>query len=469
MDKKVLFMTWAHNAEKTLRMAIDSILSQTYTNFVYLVLDNASTDGTGDIIGEYAVRDKRVRHLSSDVNVFNIFHNVQLIDEEYDWFAVLDADDEYAPDFLEKTMAFAEEENLDIVCCGSEHVDAYTLKVTGSLNISGNKVFGDGASSWCNYMDYHYYSLSVWGKLISRSVMRLIDFKYLEKTFEFSSGLEDRYFGLEVFKHAGRIGILGVLLHRYYTYANSAVRTLRPGRFHSHLLVYRAGRDFLLKKCGDISEENGKHLLLSFVGSVAFTIKLTIADSHLTFYEKAKEIDDILKHEQIQTIFSERLISESLLDQFICGDIFNWMITRPEYNEPKASKAIAGLIGAMFNYVLRKYPLMGGVSHGLAYALPGAVRSVIKGDYTEALERFISDSQYTEIADADTEAYILLGQNLAAAAGDAAAYIHFKKVWASYLLDCSRNDEAVKVLDEFEPLATGDGDFALLRERLGGK
>jgi hypothetical protein len=123
----------------------------------------------------------------------------------------------------------------------------------------------------------------------------------------------------------------------------------------------------------------------------------------------------------------------------------------------------------MFNYVLRKNPLMGGVSQGLAHALPGAVRSVIQGDYAGALERFISESRNAEIAEADTEAYILFGQNLAAAAGDAAAYIHFKKVWASYLLDCSRNDDAVKVLDEFEPLAPGDGDFALLRERLGGK
>jgi glycosyltransferase involved in cell wall biosynthesis len=469
MNKKVLFMTWAHNAEKTLRMAMDSILSQTHTNFVYLVLDNASTDGTGDIIREYAARDPRVRHLHSDVNIFNIFHNVQLIDEEYDWFAVLDADDEYSPDFLEKTLAFAEEEDLDIVCCGSEHVDAYTLKVTGSLNISGNKIFGDGASSWCNYMDYHFYSLSVWGKLISRSVMRIIDFKTLEDTLEFSSGLEDRYFGLEMFKHAKRIGILGVLLHRYYTYANSAVRTFRPGRFHSYLLTYHAGKDFLLKKCGEISEENGQHLLLSFVGSAAFTVKLVVADSHLTFYEKAKEFHDILTHEQIQTVFSERLIPESLLDRFICGDILNWIITQAEYNGPEATKAIAGLIGAMFNYVLRKYPLMHGVSPGLARALPGAVRSVIQGDYAGALERFISESQDTEIAETDTEAYIIFGQNLAAAAGDAAAYIHFKKVWASYLLDCSRNDDAVKVLDEFEPLVPGDEDFAMLRERLGGK
>ena len=51
---KVVVWTQAYNAEKTLRRAMDSILQQTYTDFEYYVLNNASTDGTGAIIEEYA-------------------------------------------------------------------------------------------------------------------------------------------------------------------------------------------------------------------------------------------------------------------------------------------------------------------------------------------------------------------------------------------------------------------------------
>ena len=71
-----------------------------------------------------------------------------------------------------------------------------------------------------------------------------------------------------------------------------------------------------------------------------------------------------------------------------------------------------------------------------------------------------------EIADDDAEAYILLGQNLSAAAENAGTYIHFKKIWVSYLLDCSRNEEASRELDEIERLLPGDQGFAALRERL---
>jgi glycosyltransferase involved in cell wall biosynthesis len=48
--RQVVFFTQAYNAEKTLRRAVDSILAQTYTNFVYYIVDNGSTDGTGEMI-----------------------------------------------------------------------------------------------------------------------------------------------------------------------------------------------------------------------------------------------------------------------------------------------------------------------------------------------------------------------------------------------------------------------------------
>ncbi|MCX4304592.1 MAG: glycosyltransferase family A protein [Acetatifactor sp.] len=52
--------TCAYNSEKTLKRAIESILNQTYEDFEYHILDNGSTDCTGEIIREYASRDKRI-------------------------------------------------------------------------------------------------------------------------------------------------------------------------------------------------------------------------------------------------------------------------------------------------------------------------------------------------------------------------------------------------------------------------
>ena len=60
--------TCAYNAEKTLRRAMDSVLNQTYGELTYYVLDNGSTDRTGEILREYAEKDSRVVPFFNKIN-----------------------------------------------------------------------------------------------------------------------------------------------------------------------------------------------------------------------------------------------------------------------------------------------------------------------------------------------------------------------------------------------------------------
>ena len=50
-----------YNTEKYLHRCIDSILSQTFTDFEVLLIDDGSTDSSGEICDEYAAKDSRVR------------------------------------------------------------------------------------------------------------------------------------------------------------------------------------------------------------------------------------------------------------------------------------------------------------------------------------------------------------------------------------------------------------------------
>lgn len=50
-----------YNAEKTLRKCINSILEQTYPNYELLLIDDGSSDQSGNICDEYAVKDYRVQ------------------------------------------------------------------------------------------------------------------------------------------------------------------------------------------------------------------------------------------------------------------------------------------------------------------------------------------------------------------------------------------------------------------------
>ena len=52
-----------YNAEKYLKRCVDSILRQTFTDFELILVDDGSTDSSGDICDGYMIQDKRVRVL----------------------------------------------------------------------------------------------------------------------------------------------------------------------------------------------------------------------------------------------------------------------------------------------------------------------------------------------------------------------------------------------------------------------
>ena len=57
-NPKVSLIMKVYNGERYLREAIDSILAQTFCDFELLILDDGSTDGSADVVGEYS--DERI-------------------------------------------------------------------------------------------------------------------------------------------------------------------------------------------------------------------------------------------------------------------------------------------------------------------------------------------------------------------------------------------------------------------------
>ena len=64
----------AYNAEKTIEQAIDSVLSQTYTNFELLVVNDCSKDRTAELVKGIAATDGRVRLISNVKNSVCLTH-----------------------------------------------------------------------------------------------------------------------------------------------------------------------------------------------------------------------------------------------------------------------------------------------------------------------------------------------------------------------------------------------------------
>ena len=59
-----------YNTKEYVGKAIQSILDQTFSDFEFLIIDNGSTDGSGDVIARYAQADSRIRVIHNEKNVF---------------------------------------------------------------------------------------------------------------------------------------------------------------------------------------------------------------------------------------------------------------------------------------------------------------------------------------------------------------------------------------------------------------
>ena len=109
----------AYNAEKYIAEAIESILSQTYTDFEFIIADDCSTDKTSQIIEKYQQRDQRIHLLKNQINLgIAKTRNILLRQSQGTYIAWLDSDDTALEKRLEKQVSCLEE-HKDIALVGS--------------------------------------------------------------------------------------------------------------------------------------------------------------------------------------------------------------------------------------------------------------------------------------------------------------------------------------------------------------
>lgn len=114
MNPKVSVIIPAYNTEAYIGEAIKSALEQTLHDIEVIVVDDASSDKTVEIAKSFI--DKRLKVIVNQQNVgAAAARNRALRAAQGEWIAVLDSDDWYAPERLEKLVSLADEKNADMI------------------------------------------------------------------------------------------------------------------------------------------------------------------------------------------------------------------------------------------------------------------------------------------------------------------------------------------------------------------
>lgn len=113
-----------YNGEKHLDKSIPAILSQSFSDFEFIIVDDGSTDNTADILKNYAAQDPRIRIISQDNTGLTRALNNGLNAARGAYIARQDADDLSYPDRLQQQYEFMET-HPDTLLCGSNCDNLY--------------------------------------------------------------------------------------------------------------------------------------------------------------------------------------------------------------------------------------------------------------------------------------------------------------------------------------------------------
>lgn len=123
-----------YNYGRFLRQAIDSALAQTYQNIEIIVADDGSTDDSDQIIESYGTRIRSFKQANAGVSAVR---NRAFAEARGELVALLDSDDIWLPDKLEKQVKLFADNEIGLVHCGCQDFDE-----TGNLEQHLNGLAG---------------------------------------------------------------------------------------------------------------------------------------------------------------------------------------------------------------------------------------------------------------------------------------------------------------------------------------
>lgn len=301
-----------YNSEKYLHRCIDSILSQTFTDFELLLINDGSKDQSSMICNEYARKDSRIRVFHKENGGVSSARNVGLDNAKGEWVVFVDSDDWVDEHYLE---ILYQDGKYDFVTCYWRLVNdkSYTCLVPADnlyTEISGIR----------DYLDKNI------GKL-SFPVCRLYRKSIIEKyRLYFNPKIhccEDALFNISYIQYVNSIKQVGEIEYNYEKHEGSLSRVFIPWENMDYTI------NMLCEQIRNIEKQlswSGHSLLQYYVWSVLLKKYLTYMQFNEPLYKLQNILREIYENEYVRIIIQTpsytKSISRKIFDYFMINEKF---------------------------------------------------------------------------------------------------------------------------------------------------
>lgn len=161
------------NTASYLPQTLDSVLHQTYEKLEILVIDDGSTDESGNICDDYSRKDRRLRVIHTENKGLSVARNMGMKHAEGVFVSFVDSDDWIEPQTIEILLSTAVQTNADVVVAAS--ITEYVDRSVHNLQAEDKVVLLQGQDILSAYVDGRLRDV-VWNKLFSNSCLDLLQF-----------------------------------------------------------------------------------------------------------------------------------------------------------------------------------------------------------------------------------------------------------------------------------------------------
>lgn len=250
-----------YNSECYLVECLDSVLSQTFVDFEVLLINDGSTDNSGEICERYVKKDTRFKVFHQKNSGVSAARNVGIENAKGEWITFVDSDDYIEENFLH--CFFKTQNNCQLVMQGARKVKRKEV----SLFFSYNNCVYTLEEILRKYEMFPYFSMP-WSKMFRSDILKKYNLRF-DKCLTWG---EDTLFVVSYLKYCERIKTVSSINYSYRDDVQGLSNKKIPIIFYLELIEKLKGEFLLVEnKIGYLKDKDNYSVIMGRLLSIIYT------------------------------------------------------------------------------------------------------------------------------------------------------------------------------------------------------
>jgi glycosyltransferase involved in cell wall biosynthesis len=298
------------NSQKYIKRSVDSIFNQDFEDFEIIIVDDASTDQTIEIVKQY-YSSAKVRIIQHSGNCgAGSARNTGIEHARGSYLFFVDSDDWIEPQTLGILYRVAKNENSDIVSCGAQLID----EDGGTQPFYSKQLVAAGGSKALEMLAEHQIASMVWNKLYRKDFLEKYQLRFP------LIYLEDINFSMEVVYYCNKLVSIPDVLYNYYQNPASVSRKkISAEHIYSYIEVFKLFRKFVKKanscniNIGAVTEQKLYESLKTTIMNLLFPF---FEQTNFDFNKIAHILDLTFEEQYGEGFLFVKCVMDFLLDEY---------------------------------------------------------------------------------------------------------------------------------------------------------